>query len=1205
MALTIEQQVQQLYIGVLGRAADKAGFDYWVAEVTSGNLTIDQVAASFFDQPETQALYPAGTTNDSFVIAAYDNVFNRAPDVAGGQYWVGQLNAGLGRDVFIEALMNGAVDSASAVPPTFDLSLLTNQTIAAQYYTDSAAASAALYTAADAASILVPVTANASSIATSEALTDVIASGNVPGEVFTLTTAINNFTGTAYDDTFNASLDAGFNTLNAQDQLNGNGGIDTLNAIISSSVTPLSLQNIEVINLTNAGTAARSVGLVNAGQALEVTNSGSDNDLTVTGLAATATTLNVYDTDSASTFQYISSAGTQTVDLTVDNVGVSTAATVTLAGIETINLQSGDGTTQANAVNLSATSATTVTISGESDLTLTGASAATLIDASDFNGDLTANINVQVSNTSATTVTGGSGDDIFIVDSEQVGTGTVASSLDGGDGSNILSVTWATDQANVVDAGSITITNIQGMALTAENIAGVGAVDLGLNAALVGGLEILSLEAQDTATTNVFTISGLTAAQTVSVGEAVTGAQLELSGGTGVTAVNVGLNIGADSTALFDINQTGTALTTLNLTTDGNSYSNVDAEAGPGTFTTINVSGGASGEALTIGGSNAIIATTFNAATFESDITATFGTANQSIVGGTGDDTFIFTTNLSTADTINGGAGDNTVNFTLGAGLIGPTLSNIQNLDVALIGASNTMSLQNASGVEAITIVSSAAVTNDATFSNLDASLANVTVEDDVDVLSVTTTVGQLANATLTIGGDGTGALTADEVTMNTRGSLSVESGLDTAARTQTIGTTLATNATSLTFASQETATLDVAGVVTANSATAVTVNAVSADTNVDGANSFDVLDSLSVNATLGAIATFIGTSNTAEASLTIDSITLTTDDEASEVSNTVSLTASTAAGANLSATLGSLVITNGLDSDVNSTLNLTATNTGAASITSATITNSGDTGDLVDVNLNFTAAATGTASIGTLNVAATAATSEVNVDLDVNGAETVVTIGAGALTGAGQIDVTTTDLTQLDLSALTVSSFTGTLSVVGDADLDVLTGTSYGETLDVELNTTGADVTGGEGSDTILLDGTFTAIDTVIYLSQSDSTGTVYDYVSEFEAGAGGDEIDLSALLLGGAAYNSTVAAATVTFTDATDVTFTITAGDAVGFFANGVAVSQDDTGANATVVFVDANLSGSWEEGSDMAIVLNGVVQTVLTDAANFAWV
>ena len=40
--LTVDQQVQQLYIGILNRAADKLGFDYWVNQIESGAMTIDR-----------------------------------------------------------------------------------------------------------------------------------------------------------------------------------------------------------------------------------------------------------------------------------------------------------------------------------------------------------------------------------------------------------------------------------------------------------------------------------------------------------------------------------------------------------------------------------------------------------------------------------------------------------------------------------------------------------------------------------------------------------------------------------------------------------------------------------------------------------------------------------------------------------------------------------------------------------------------------------------------------------------------------------------------------------------------------------------------------------------------------------------------------------------------------------------------------------
>lgn len=42
--MTIVNQVSQLYIGILGRAADRAGLEYWVQQVQTGKLTIEGVA---------------------------------------------------------------------------------------------------------------------------------------------------------------------------------------------------------------------------------------------------------------------------------------------------------------------------------------------------------------------------------------------------------------------------------------------------------------------------------------------------------------------------------------------------------------------------------------------------------------------------------------------------------------------------------------------------------------------------------------------------------------------------------------------------------------------------------------------------------------------------------------------------------------------------------------------------------------------------------------------------------------------------------------------------------------------------------------------------------------------------------------------------------------------------------------------------------
>jgi len=137
------------------------------------------------------------------VNCVYQNAFHRVPDGAGATYWNTQLtNNVISRGQFIEAVLNGAIDAPTATPPTFDLSLITNQTIAAQYYTNSPAAVVPTFTVAGATAVMVPVTFNASSIAVSEALTNDYAAGGGIGETFTLTTGIDTFVGGAGNDLF-------------------------------------------------------------------------------------------------------------------------------------------------------------------------------------------------------------------------------------------------------------------------------------------------------------------------------------------------------------------------------------------------------------------------------------------------------------------------------------------------------------------------------------------------------------------------------------------------------------------------------------------------------------------------------------------------------------------------------------------------------------------------------------------------------------------------------------------------------------------------------------------------------------------------------------------------------------------------------------------------------------------------------------------
>jgi len=113
-----QEEVAKLYVATFNRAPDSAGLEYWT---NSSGLKLSEIAQSFFDQSETQILYPEGTENRDFVESVYANLFNRLPDDEGWSYWIEQLDNNIfSKNRFIEAVINGAKDE--------DAQILSNKT---------------------------------------------------------------------------------------------------------------------------------------------------------------------------------------------------------------------------------------------------------------------------------------------------------------------------------------------------------------------------------------------------------------------------------------------------------------------------------------------------------------------------------------------------------------------------------------------------------------------------------------------------------------------------------------------------------------------------------------------------------------------------------------------------------------------------------------------------------------------------------------------------------------------------------------------------------------------------------------------------------------------------------------------------------------------------------------------------------------------
>ena len=163
-AIPAKDEVAKLYVATFNRAPDSAGLNYWVND---SGLTLSQIAQSFFDQSETQALYPPTTSNRDFIKSVYQNLFNRDPDADGWDYWENQLNIGaFSKNRFIEAVINGALGD--------DAVILSNKTEVGLYFS-----SKGLNDTKDAKSVIKGVTSKNQSVYDTKNQIDTLSNQNI------------------------------------------------------------------------------------------------------------------------------------------------------------------------------------------------------------------------------------------------------------------------------------------------------------------------------------------------------------------------------------------------------------------------------------------------------------------------------------------------------------------------------------------------------------------------------------------------------------------------------------------------------------------------------------------------------------------------------------------------------------------------------------------------------------------------------------------------------------------------------------------------------------------------------------------------------------------------------------------------------------------------------------------------------------------
>ena len=89
-------QAIRLYLAYFNRLPDNRGLNYWVAVLKQQGAPLSAVSGAFASSAEFRQTY--GPLSDAeFVALVYNNVLLRLPDAGGFDYWVRQMELGLGR----------------------------------------------------------------------------------------------------------------------------------------------------------------------------------------------------------------------------------------------------------------------------------------------------------------------------------------------------------------------------------------------------------------------------------------------------------------------------------------------------------------------------------------------------------------------------------------------------------------------------------------------------------------------------------------------------------------------------------------------------------------------------------------------------------------------------------------------------------------------------------------------------------------------------------------------------------------------------------------------------------------------------------------------------------------------------------------------------------------------------------------------------
>jgi hypothetical protein len=1143
-------QIQEIYVGLLGRAADAEGLAYWKAEIDGGVLTIEQLRANIVnEQPEWQA--GLGTlSREDLVKALYDSMFNRAPEAAGLEYWTTGGGSEVNADQLVLALSNGASST--------DRSALDNKTEAATFYTENVDT----YVPSQAASAVANVDSTQSSLTSAKGAVAVLAGGTNQA----LTSAADTVTGTDKVDVFTAAL----TTVNDGDSITGGGGSDILFMEINAAVTDkFTTSGVETVNVTTYGDQTLDSSSMSGVE--KIVSLNSTGKLTVNKIA-TATLQAGMEGNSTNSVQFDHVAGVlagsnDTLNLVLS--GASDAVMVAGPGFENLAIDA----TGTNSI-------TTLTVPGVTSFTMTGSgtlnaknriTGATTVDASSMTGALstgTADSSTGIVNQAITTSTNGatillgSGNDNIGFDNTGA---TKSSTIKAGAGDDIIQIN-AAGAAVVVfaESGDDTISAVTS-ALTNTDVldGGLGNDTVRLDGGVANNAMIMRSIENVVITTGAakqtFTNDDSASAITYLAGD---NAEIELANLTAGSTVTVdkasnfsgavaALTVGFESTeasATIDVNA---AIDGAMATSKIGAVTLDFAEA---------VSGAAAITTTDATALNVVAAKAFERAAIEASAD------KLTSVTITGADT-VSTTTIGAADTNK---------------LASVNISGAKAVETTTIGADSTK-LSNVNLTSTTSTVKA-----DAIGADTNAEVLNVTLTADGDIAGKGTAATSLVIDSTKLG-DITATSADGTVSLGALGEHAEEIGdIDVDAK-GTITTALIG-----------------AGTPVATSVGTIDLNSTDGAIVLANTDSIDVKDedglnvSLTAKTTIGNAAAAHGTTP-AQISNTGGDVNVTLAGTANAYFN---VTANDSGSANLTASNtggyeGTLTNAGTAGDAASSTVILGNAKSGATNkVTVAgtidTLNVTGGTGVDEVILSKANQLKTGTVALGTgEDILSFAGTGTVGVALNLG--STTVTfddtgstqVSAGQAVGYAADSASAKVVSGANAFALNVS---GVSEVVGTAQADYIV-----------ANAEGTKITGGAGVDTIVLGA---GVDTVVVKAAASSTATEVDELIDFTSGTGGDILQLSIADIeslsavddlassGGAsiAAGTTVVVETVVKGSAE----TLTAGDNVlaitgGTYADIDALVADlDAGGNTEITLSAAptandSLLALWSDGTD----------------------